>query len=64
MNLYRYELKKIFKNRLCIILFVSLMGMNCIFGMIPYENDAPDDRYSEHYIDEIDNIIYNAKMNY
>lgn len=64
MSLYKYELKKLFKNKLCIMLFALLIGLNFLFGLITYVHDVREDHYSERYVNETDNIIYNAKMNY
>lgn len=64
MSLYQYEFKKVFKSKLCIVLFALLIGLNFLFGLVTYKNDTRDNQYSEHYADEINDIIYNAKMNY
>ena len=46
------------------ILFALLVGLNFIIGLITYENPVRGEGYSERYVKETDNIIYNAKMNY
>lgn len=64
MSLYQYEFKKLFKSKFCMILFALLVGLNFIIGLITYENPVRGEGYSERYVKETDNIIYNAKMNY
>lgn len=63
MDLYRYEAKKLARSRICVILLALLIVLNLVFGLTAHR-DTRDDDYSDRYATEIDNIIYNAKMNY
>lgn len=63
MELYRYEAKKLVRSRVCVILFALLIVLNLVFGLTA-QRDTRDDDYSDRYAAELDNIIYNAKMNY
>lgn len=62
MDLYRYEAKKLARSRICVILLALLIVLNLVFGLTAHR-DTRDDDYSDRYATEIDNIIYNAKMN-
>lgn len=64
MSLYKYEAIKLFKSKLCLIFFALLIGFNFVFGLITYAHEVREDHYSERYVNETGNIIYNAKMNY
>lgn len=63
MELYHYEAKKLLGNKICVIMLALLIALNFVFGLTAHR-DTRDDNYSDHYAAEIDNIIYNAKMNY
>lgn len=63
MNLYKYKVKKVFRSRFAVVLFLLLVIFNCVAGLMT-EEDARQEAYAEQYRQEIENIIYNAKMNY
>ena len=63
MNLYKYEFKKVFQSRFAVVLFLLLVVFNCVAGLMT-EEDARQEAYAEQYRQEIENIIYNEKMNY
>lgn len=64
MSYFKYELKKLFKNKFCLILVIALIVVNFACGILMPREQIHGDGYEKEYSKEIDDIIYNAKMNY
>lgn len=59
-----YEVKKVIRSKSVVVLIILLCICNLAFALLPDAPGPKDDGYADTYRRTLDDIIYNAKINY